>query len=281
MPLPRIYLYKITFEEVPYYYYGIHKEKRLNEHYMGSPVTHKYCWDLYTPKKQILQFFESRQEANIIENRIIKFFMDDPLCLNENCGGIISSKMCKKGTETQIKNKLGIHGRTKENIKLDGDKGRETQKKLKIGIYSLSVEERIEIGKKTGNKNVETGHIQNLGKVTGNKNKENKTGIFAQTKEERREVSRKGGKTSGNNAVKNKTGIHKFTKEERILVSKRGGNKNVETGHIQNLGKEMSRILNRKKWKCIETGYITTAGPLSVYQKARGIDTKLRIPIDE
>ena len=24
---PRIYTYKITFEEVPYYYYGVHKEK--------------------------------------------------------------------------------------------------------------------------------------------------------------------------------------------------------------------------------------------------------------
>jgi hypothetical protein len=47
----RIYTYKITFEEVPYYYWGSHKEKRYNEYYMGSPVTHKWCWDFYTPKK--------------------------------------------------------------------------------------------------------------------------------------------------------------------------------------------------------------------------------------
>ena len=52
---PRIYLYKITFEEVPYYYYGVKKEKYFNQKYWGSPITHKWCWKLYTPKKQILQ----------------------------------------------------------------------------------------------------------------------------------------------------------------------------------------------------------------------------------
>jgi hypothetical protein len=48
---PRIYTYKITFEEVPYYYYGVHKEKTFNEEYWGSPVTNKWCWEFYTPKK--------------------------------------------------------------------------------------------------------------------------------------------------------------------------------------------------------------------------------------
>jgi hypothetical protein len=48
---PRIYVYKITFLEVPYYYYGVHKEKYFNEEYWGSPVTHKWVWDFYTPKE--------------------------------------------------------------------------------------------------------------------------------------------------------------------------------------------------------------------------------------
>jgi hypothetical protein len=55
---PRIYLYKITFEEVPYYYYGVHKEKKFDEYYVGTPVTHKWCWELYTPKKQIQNSLE-------------------------------------------------------------------------------------------------------------------------------------------------------------------------------------------------------------------------------
>ena len=61
---PRIYTYKITFEEVPYYYYGVHKEKIFEEEYWGSPVTNKWAWELYTPKKQILQFFDYTDECS-------------------------------------------------------------------------------------------------------------------------------------------------------------------------------------------------------------------------
>ena len=275
----RIYTYKITFDEVPYYYYGSHKEKKYNEYYMGSPVTHKWCWDFYTPKKQILQFFDYREEANIIENRLIKHFINDVYCLNQNCGGIISSYYCKKGTETQIKNKLGIHSRTKEQIKIDGDKGRDTQKRLKLGIYSLDKEKRKEISKKGGQKNIKTGQIQELGKKWGNICYENNLGIFSLSDAEKIIVRSKGGKNSGDAAYKNKTGIHNFTAEERRKCGSKGGRKNIETGHIQELGKKQIKKLNSKKWKCLVTNYITTAGPLTKYQKSRGIDIKLRVEV--
>jgi hypothetical protein len=70
---PRIYLYKITFEEVPYYYYGVHKETKFGEEYWGSPKTNKWCWELYTPKKQILQLFDFTDEgftARVIQHEI-------------------------------------------------------------------------------------------------------------------------------------------------------------------------------------------------------------------
>jgi hypothetical protein len=38
--------------------------------------------------------------------------------------------------------------------------------------------------------------------------------------------------------------------------------------------------LNKKRWKCLETGFITNAGALSRYQRARGIDTLKRIKLD-
>ena len=87
---PRIYLYKITFEEAPYYYYGVHKERIFNEEYWGSPITNKWCWDFYTPKKQILEIFEFSDEgyikAETIEKRLISpFYNTDKWCLNENC----------------------------------------------------------------------------------------------------------------------------------------------------------------------------------------------------
>jgi hypothetical protein len=90
----RIYTYKITFEEVPYWYWGVHKERKFGKMYLGSPKTHKWMWEFYTPKIQILEFFpnteEGWKEANLVEKRLIKFDLNNPLCLNENCGGCIS-----------------------------------------------------------------------------------------------------------------------------------------------------------------------------------------------
>ena len=109
----RIYIYKITFEEVPYYYYGVHKEKRYNEEYWGSPKTNKWCWELYTPKKQILEVFEYSNngwiQATDIETELIKpFYNNDIWCLNDNCGEIFHWKLAaetgKRGPE-KIKDK--------------------------------------------------------------------------------------------------------------------------------------------------------------------------------
>jgi hypothetical protein len=261
---PRIYTYKITFEEVSYYYYGSHKEKRYNEYYMGSPVTHKWCWDFYTPKKQILEFFDTREDSNKLENILIKYFINDLNCLNENCGGIISTEMCKKGAKTLVENKLGIHSRTREKIIEDGNIGRETQKKLGIGVYGLTPQKRSENGKKGGSRNVETGHIQNLGKKYGKLCYQNNIGMFGMSEEEKNKRSSKGGKVSGNKAYENKTGIHNFTKEKRLEVSSKGG-----------------KSSSSQKWKCLVTGYISTAPGLASYQRKRNIDTTLRIKIED
>ena len=260
---PRIYTYKITFEEVSYYYYGSHIEKRYNEYYMGSPVTHKWCWKFYTPKKQILEFFDTREEANLIENRLIKPVLNDSYCLNENCGGIVSSLLCKRGAKTLDDNKLGIHSRTSEQIIKDGDKGRETQKILKIGIYGLSPEIRKQNGEKLGQRNVETGHIQKLGKEYGKLCYENGLGFFGMDDGKRYFARSKGGKVSGNNAYKNKTGIHSFTSEQRKNASSKGG-----------------KMSSSQKWKCLVTGFISNSPGLSRYQRARNIDTSLRVKLD-
>jgi hypothetical protein len=97
----RIYVYRITFEEVLHYYYGSHKEKRFDEYYMGSPVTHKDFWELYTPKKEYIEFFEFSDEgyteARIFEDSLIAPVLNDEFCLNENCGGSLSLKTYRKG----------------------------------------------------------------------------------------------------------------------------------------------------------------------------------------
>mgnify|MGYP001173720779 CR=1 FL=1 len=122
---PRIYTYKISFEEVPYYYYGSKKEKRYNEDYWGSPTTNKWCWELYTPKKQILELFdftdEGYEECRKVENRLIKPVLNDKLCLNERCGGNYSISISRQNGINAKNNKKGIYSfdekQRKENAK--------------------------------------------------------------------------------------------------------------------------------------------------------------------
>jgi general stress protein YciG len=243
---PRIYTYKITFEEVPYYYYGVHKEKVFGEEYWGSPKTHKWCWELYTPKKEILELFEYSDDgwlnANLVEDRLIKpFYQNDKWCLNESCGGRISLQICKQnGINSGLKtknNKTGIFAQTKEQMSENGRKGSKKSKELGIGIFSLTPEQKT-----------------NRSKKVSLKNKENKVGLFSLTTEEKIEYGKIGGLKSKELGL----GAHSRTKEERI-----------ETG----------KKVASQKWKCTETGFISNAGNVTKYQRKRGIDTSKRIKI--
>ena len=213
---PRIYTYKITFEEVPYYYYGSKKEKYLDEEYWGSPITNKWCWELYTPKKQILELFDftddGYEECRKVEDRLIKPVLNDPWCLNESCGGNYSLKIRK---DTGHKSFL-----------------------LKKGLFSLTLEQK-----------------RNIGKESGKKLKKDKKGIFSRSKKEIIEDSKNGGK-----------------KCKQLKV----GFFNRSIDQMTEDGKKGASVTNSKKFKCNVTGFISTSGPLTRYQKKRGIDPSNR-----
>ncbi len=179
---PRIYTYKITFEEVPHYYYGVHKEKNYNEEYWGSPVTHKHYWDQYTPKKEIIKEFPYTDdgwiEAQNYESDLIKsVFMIDDYCLNEACGGIVSLEACKVGGQKTVEQGIGIHAMTKEELSRACKKGGQITLEKGIGIHGLSPEKLSEAGRKGGRKGgqittnqkwqcTETGFIANPGNLS-------------------------------------------------------------------------------------------------------------------
>jgi hypothetical protein len=98
---PRIYLYKVTFEETPDWYWGVHKEKKYGETYLGSPKTHKWKWEFYTPILEICEFFpytdEGWGEARKVEDRCILPDLNNPLCLNEHVGGLMSLEASRIG----------------------------------------------------------------------------------------------------------------------------------------------------------------------------------------
>jgi hypothetical protein len=137
---PRIYTYKITFEEVPYYYYGMHEEKKYDEEYWGSPKTNKWAWEFYTPKKQILETFDTRQNAYEVEKRLIKpVYKTDKWCLNASAGN--------------------AYCRSKEQMIEDGRKSAETHRKNKTGAFDPERRMSSNGGKIVGRRNVESGHL--------------------------------------------------------------------------------------------------------------------------
>ena len=261
---PRIYTYKITFEEVPYYYYGVKKEKYYNQKYFGSPVTNKWCWKLYTPKKQILEFFDYSDsgwlKAKEIEDKLIKpLYQTDKWCLNENCGGLISLEILRESGKRAYKN--GLLLLTAEQRKKNGKSGGTKTKELGSGIHALTTEQRIENGRKSGYKTQELGvgihaltteQRRENGKLIGKQHFKNKTACFSITPEKRKETIKKSHETN----KKNKPGIYGISKEERREISIKA-----------------SKKTNSQKWECCETGYISTAAGVAAYQKARGIDT--------
>jgi hypothetical protein len=286
---PRIYTYKITFEEVPHYYYGSHKEKKFGEEYWGSPVAHKWMWDFYTPKKQVLELFdfsdEGYKEAGKVENRLIRpVYNEDPLCLNENCGGVPSLEACSKGG------------------KIGGRIGGKISKENKLGLFALSIEELTEARRK-GAKIVGENHKKNgtgvcgltfeqrseHGKKQGQKHKENGTGIFKMTPEQKIEACKKGGQV----AYANSCGIHKMSSEEKSIAGRKGGKIagkrhkengtgffNVSPEQKSENSKKGAKNTNSQKWQCTKTGFVSTSGALSRYQRKRGIDTSNRIRIE-
>jgi len=196
---PRIYTYKITFPDQGWWYWGVHKERRYGESYWGSPTTHKAKWENFEFEKQILEFFDSYEEALRVEKRLIKPDLDNPLCLNEGCSTFVSLASAAKGgrncpRETQVQNGINEQKRRKD---------------LGISAFNTSPEQL---------------------KINGS--------------------------NVGNYSWKNKTGS--FTPE---LTKQRH---------------DKLRNMNTERWRCLVTGFITSPGPLSRYQKARGIDTSLR-----
>ena len=142
------------------------------------------------------------------------------------------------------------------------------QKELGIGLHGLSPEQRTENAKKGGNKTKELGigvcgltkeqrreSGKIIGAINGKKTYENGTGLFSLTKEETREKNIKGGKAGSQKNKENALAIFALTKEQ-----------------LSNQGKKTTS----QKWMCLETGFITSAGNLVQYQRARGIDTSKR-----
>ena len=78
----------------------------------------------------------------------------------------------------------------------------------------------------------------------------------------------KGGKIGGKLGGKKSAEFHK--KNKSLFW---------DTEFQSEMGRRRCKQLNSEKWKCTETGFVTSSGNLTQYQRARNIDTSKRIRI--
>jgi hypothetical protein len=108
----------------------------------------------------------------------------------------------------------------------------------------------------------------------GKSNAVNKTGFCSPeylSSKECSETRRENGRVSGAKVVANRTGFCSpewLSSEECLEQRKANGVKTAST-------------LNSEKWQCTVTGKISTAGPLTRYQKKRGIDPSFRVKVED
>jgi len=106
----------------------------------------------------------------------------------------------------------------------------------------------------------------------GKKNVELKLGFHGRSAEQMTADGKKGGKK----LAELKLGVH------APGIQSKGGKKAAELGvgaHAPGVGSARAKITNSQRYKCLMTGHISTPAGLSNYQKARGIDTSLRVRV--
>lgn len=199
----------------------------------------------------------------------------------------------ENGKKIALKNKqtgTGIFALTPEQLSERNRKNGLYVKENKIGIFALTHEQRSETSKKVGANHREnkTGicgrtleKMSEDGKRGADKIKELGLGIYSITPEQRIENSRKAGLKNKENG----TGIFALTQEQKDESSRKAviTNKKNKTGIFSLSSEQLSENAKRtssQRWMCLETGYISNAGGLSGYQRARGIDTSKRKRIE-
>jgi hypothetical protein len=241
MKEPRIYLYKVTFEEIPDFYWGVHKERKAGESYLGSPVTHAWKWKFYTPKINICQTFDYTDEgwgqALEVEKKVIKAFIDDSHCLNENVGGTVSLEYSRRG------------GQKINSIKSPDGKSAAPQVGGRIRALSLNSEKDDKGRSKNAVKGAEAvNSLKNEGGKSVNPSK-----IHKEKNEE--------GKS-----------IHAMRTIVKVHEKKDENGKSIH-------GLKRASHVNSMRVKCLLTGYVSTPAGLTKYQTSRGIDTSLRVTL--
>ena len=258
---PRIYTYKITFEEIPHWYWGVHKEKRYNDGYLGSPVTHKWMWEFYTPKIQILEFFPFSEDgwksALSVEKRLITPDLNNPYCLNEGVGPKVSLKGKSKGGIASHRYGVGLHDPEVQERRL------KRQKEEGTGFCNREVQSKI--------------HEEQKARQVGIYDPD----FLSRMKDEGKGIYNPEGRKKAQQTLKDKKAG--FWNPE---LRKKGKRKSEETQKVRQVGihnpvvreKGIEAILNQV-WESTVDGFRGRACNVAMHNKANGWDPAARVRI--
>lgn len=142
-----------------------------------------------------------------------------------------------------------------------------------VYLSKYTLEQRCEIAKKaqlsrTPLQRHEAAKIREENKTPEQRSKIAKKANSSRTSEKKSEIAKKGAKKRILNMTSEQ--INEMARIARLGITPE---KRTEAS------KKGAAIMNNQKWKCTETGYISTSGGLSRYQKSRGIDTSKRLKI--
>jgi len=264
---PRIYTYKITFEEVPYWYWGVHKEKKFGEPYLGTPVTHMWMWEFYTPRIQILEFFpytsDGWKEARLVEDRLIRQDLNNPLCLNEHYGGIMSLEICSAGG-LKVHKEKDSDGKSKHAIKMAA-----RAIELGVGATARTPDKMVEDGRKGAR--VTNSAKDELSRSINAVKGANATNLI------------KGQDGKSANAVKGgRKGAATFHKEKDGSGKSINAKKAVETLHSARDERGRSihtlKTINRR-WRSTVDGFESNAGNVARHNRANGWPPEARVKV--
>jgi len=174
----------------------------------GVPRNQQVGWDFFTPEKQVLEVFESREEANLLECRLILPELKNPNCLNEHCSPSFSPSVCSSNGRKSIGLMLE-HPNTKEGRSKSG---------------------RMNVGTMNSHPN-----------------------------------------TIANRAEQGKSNVPLMNAHPNTKASR------------SKLGKKNVGFMNSQRWMNTDPNHppkVSSPGALTLWQKARGIDTSLRVKIE-
>jgi len=284
------------------FYYTYYSYEEFGRGYIGSrqckclPEEDVKYFGSYTDKtfkpthKIILETYNIREEALIDEVKLHEFYDVHKNPHFANQAKLTSEKFYVNWDALSIEQRSKISKQRSERVKKYHARLTPEQRSqiIKKALTNKNPDEINEIRKKrsesikklisnmTPEQRSERIRKMLINMTTEKRIKAAKKRLANTTPEQRSEAVRKGWKnmTPEQRSERAKKRWENKTPEQRSEITRRGR----ESISVEKRS-EIVRNLNYVKFQCTETGYISNAGGLSTYQKARGIDTSKRIKL--